>query len=122
MTHLPKPIILIVEDERLIRTLTADVFIDEGFVVLEAEDAAAALLLYGANAEIQVLFTDVNMPGELNGIDLAEHLKALDPDLHVIITSGLPILRPVGHIAAMFIAKPYDTLAVCNAAKVLLAA
>jgi CheY-like chemotaxis protein len=69
-----------------------------------------------------VLFTDVNMPGEMNGIDLAEHLKAAAPDLHIIITSALPILRPVDHLPATFVTKPYDPETISRAALTLLAA
>jgi len=122
MNSHPKPVVLIVEDEDLIRMIAVDAFLDDGFVVLEAEHAAEALLIYGSDARVQVLFTDINLPGQLNGIDLAEQLKALDPRLHVIITSALPILRSVDHLPATFIAKPYDLEAVCRTAKYLLAA
>jgi CheY-like chemotaxis protein len=122
MTQVPKPVVLIVEDEHLIRMLAVAAFLDEGFVVLEAEHAAEALLIYGGHVRVQVLFTDVNMPGVMNGIDLAERLKTLAPHLHVIITSALPVLRPVDHLPATFISKPYDIEAVCQAARELLAA
>jgi len=122
MTSHPKPVVLVVEDESIIRMLAVDAFLDEGFVVLQAEHAAEAQLVYGASARVQVLFTDVNMPGPLNGIDLAGRLKALDPRLHVIITSALPIVRSVDHLPATFVAKPYDLQIVCQTAKDLLAA
>jgi DNA-binding NtrC family response regulator len=122
MTPIPKPVVLIVEDEHLIRMLAVAAFLDEGFVVLEAEHAADALLIHSGDVRVQVLFTDVNMPGVMNGIDLAERLKMLAPDLHVIITSALPVLRPVDHLPATFISKPYDIQSVCQAARDLLAA
>ncbi len=121
MTDLPQSVVLVVEDEPLIRMLAAAAFVDAGFLVLEADCAAEALLVNANNAGIQVLFTDVNMPGELNGIDLAEHLKRLTPKLHLIITSALPVLRPVGHLPALFVSKPYNAAEVCNAARGLLA-
>ena len=122
MTQVPKPVVLIVEDEHLIRMLAVQAFLDEGFLVLEAEHAAGALLAYGKDARIHVLFTDVNMPGEMNGIDLAEHLKGLAPNLHVIVTSALPVLRPVDGLPALFVPKPYHVEDVCRAARTLLAA
>jgi CheY-like chemotaxis protein len=122
MTQYSKPVILIVEDEHLIRMLAVEAFLDEGFFVLEAECAAEAILVSDRNAQVQVLFTDVNMPGEMNGIDLAEYLLGLTPKLHVIITSGLPVLRPVDHLPALFMPKPYHTADVCTAAWRLLAA
>jgi two-component system, response regulator PdtaR len=122
MTPRPKPVVLVVEDEGMVRMLAVAAFLDEGFVVLEAEHAAEALLVYGSAPRIEVLFTDVNMPGLLDGIDLAEQLKVLSPRLHVIITSALPIVRSVDHLAATFIAKPYELGGVCQAARDLLAA
>jgi len=122
MIQISKPVVLIVEDEPLIRMLAVEAFLDDGFIVLEAEHAARALLIYGGDVRVQVLFTDVNMPGEMNGIDLAEHLKRLAPELQVIITSALPILRSVDHLPAMFMAKPYVMRDVCGAARGLLAA
>lgn len=122
MTHPADPIVLIVEDEALIRTLAVEAFSEEGFLVLEAEHAAGALLIVDDAPEIHVLFTDVNMPGDMNGIDLAERLKAAAPRLHVIITSALPILRPVDHLPATFVSKPYDPEMTAKAARALLAA
>ncbi len=122
MTHASSPIVLVVEDEMLIRMLAVEAFRDDGFAVLEAEHAADALRMLANGRLIHLLFTDVNMPGEMNGIDLAEHLKAASPGLHLIITSALPILRPVEHLPATFVAKPYDPSEVTRIAKELLAA
>jgi CheY-like chemotaxis protein len=122
MSNVAKPTILIVEDECLVRMVAVDAFLDIGFLVLEAVDAADALRIHGENLQIQVLFTDVNMPGVLNGIDLAEQLKAVAPGLHIIIASALPMIRPVHHIPATFITKPYELDAVCGAVRDLLAA
>ena len=122
MIQIQKPVVLVVEDEYLIRMLAVEAFLDDGFIVLEAEHAASALLIYGGDVCIQLLFTDVNMPGEMNGIDLAERLKRLAPDLQVIITSALPILRSVDHLPAMFMPKPYIMSDVCGTARGLLAA
>ena len=122
MTKASNPIVLVVEDEMLIRMLAVEAFKDDGFAVLEAEHAADALQLFANQALIHVLFTDVNMPGEINGIDLAEQLKAARPGLHLIITSALPILRPVEHLPATFVTKPYDPSSVSRIARELLAA
>lgn len=122
MSQLAKPIVLIVEDENLIRMIAVETFQDDGFVVLEAEDAASALEICAAGSKFQLLFTDINMPGEMDGVDLAEHLKRLDPSLHIIITSALPVTRSVDHMPATFIAKPYRGRDVCIEARRLLAA
>lgn len=120
MTVHTKPVALIVEDEAMILMLAADVFRERGFHVLEAGDVAAAMRVFRACAAVDILFTDVNMPGDLTGIDLAETLSAATPGLRVIITSAVPILRPIGHLPATFVAKPYDLGAVCDQARSLL--
>ncbi len=71
---------------------------------------------------LHVLFTDVNMPGAMDGIALAEYLKSSSPELHVIVTSAMPIPRPLDHLSATFVPKPYRPEAVCRAARKLLAA
>ena len=115
------PIVLIVDDEPLIRMVAREAFLDAGFIVVEAEHAAAAIATYAASPA-HVLFTDVNMPGELNGIDLAERLFDMSPGLRIIITSALPVLRPVSHLNATFVEKPYIAGAVSATALELLAA
>jgi len=122
MTQVPKPVVLIVEDEHVIRMLAVEAFRDEGFIVLEAEHAADALLIFSGAIRAQLLFTDVNMPGDMNGIDLAEHLKLIEPALQIIITSALPILRSVDGLPATFVPKPYHVRDVFHAARGLLAA
>jgi CheY-like chemotaxis protein len=117
-----KPTVLIVEDEALIRMLAVEAFRDDDFTVLEAEHADAAIKIHLSGLPFQVLFTDVNMPGPINGIDLAEQLKMASPKLHVIVTSALPLLRPLDHMPATFVAKPYDLNVVCSAARLLMAA
>ncbi len=115
-------VVLVVEDELLIRLCAIDVLVEEGFEVVEAEDAAAALRAANDYGHVDLLFTDVNMPGDMNGISLAEHLFALRPNLKVIITSALPLLRPVDHLQAHFLSKPYPVQGLRDAANGLVAA
>lgn len=122
MAPSPKPTVLVVEDEPMIRMLAVEAFLDEGFEVLEAAHAVEALVIHEVATQVHVLFTDVNMPGQMNGIELAEHLKAVAPQLHIIIASALPILRPVDHLGATFVIKPYNAESVSKTAKGLLAA
>ena len=117
-----RPIALVVEDEPLVRMLAVAAFLEGGFVVFEAGHAAEALQISDAKRGIQLLFTDVNMPGDMNGIDLAEQLLLGLPSLKVIITSALPIQRPLDHLPVSFIAKPYDIESVCETARGLFAA
>lgn len=83
-----RPVILVVDDEPLIRLYAVDVLTDAGFEALEAADATEAMALLEENAAITVLFTDINMPGPLNGLELARNVHAARPDVQLIITSG----------------------------------
>jgi CheY-like chemotaxis protein len=115
-------IVLIVEDEFLIRMNAVDAFENGGFTVIEAEHAAEAIVIALDYPNIDLLFTDVNMPGDMNGISLAEHLFTLRPGLKIIVTSALPLLRQVDHLRARFLPKPYAVLGLCALGEELLAA
>ncbi len=101
------------EDEALLLFTIADDLRAAGFDVLEATSAAAALRLLEREERIGVLFTDVDMPGGMNGLRLADTVRAAWPDAGIIITSGHMYLRdsdlPVG---GRFISKPYTPEAV----------
>ncbi|MEG3175142.1 response regulator [Sphingomonas sp. RB3P16] len=88
MENEPLPTVLLVEDEVLIRIVAADMLTDSGFTVLEAGDAAEALEMLATHKDIGVLFTDVNMPGQMDGIELAAQVVRLHPEIKVIVTSG----------------------------------
>ena len=109
--------ILVVEDETIVRFSAADALTDAGFHVIQAEDAREALAALESGLKPSLLFTDVNMPGDTNGIELAERAFAKDPSLMIIITSGLPLLRDIGHLPARFLAKPYALNDLCQTAR-----
>ena len=80
---------LVVEDEARVRTLTVTVLRKNGYRVFEAASGKAALDVFqGHSAEIDLLFTDVMMPGNLLGDELAVRLRATKPSLAVLLTSG----------------------------------
>lgn len=114
MTALPDPIsILVVDDEPLIRMYAVDVLEDAGFVVFEAGDAEEALRLLDERPQIKVLFTDINMPGKFDGLELARRVHSLRSDVQLIITSGRQ--RPADSDipdSGAFVAKPYDGAAI----------
>jgi CheY-like chemotaxis protein len=122
MSRIAEPTALIVEDEPMIRMLAVEAFSDAGFLVLEAQHAADALVVFGSRSPIHVVITDVNMPGEMDGIALAEQLNRVAPGIHLIITSALPIKRPIDHLPAIFVSKPYDVRGVPRDALARLAA
>jgi CheY-like chemotaxis protein len=101
--------ILVVEDEALIRIWAADLLEENGFSVLEAKDADIALKLLKSRPDVKLLFTDVQMPGSLNGMELAREVHARWPHILLVITSGRE--RPTraeipDH--GRFVAKPYS--------------
>jgi CheY-like chemotaxis protein len=101
--------ILVVEDEALIRLWVADILEENGFSVLEAKDADAALKVLESRPDVKLLFTDVQMPGSLNGMELAREVHARWPHILLVITSGRE--RPTrAEIPddGRFVAKPYS--------------
>jgi DNA-binding NtrC family response regulator len=100
--------VLVVEDEVLLRLVTADILEDAGFHVIEAHDAQEARILLEERPDVQVVFTDWNMPGEIDGLGLAHLVSKRWPEIGIIVTSGKMHPAP-GDIPAGvgFLAKPY---------------
>ncbi len=113
--------VLLVEDEGLIRMMTAEFLQDEGFEVTEARDGDEAAGLLDGVRGFDVLFTDVRMPGVLDGVDLAMHARRLYAGMPLLVVSGyaaqlttrLGVLDP----AAVFIGKPYEMREISAALK-----
>lgn len=97
--------VLVVEDEILIRVLIADELRTEGFSVIEAATADEALSYFQAGVHVDLVLSDVQLPGALNGIDLIQRLRAEAPGLPTVLTSGH---SPGVHAADAFLPKPYD--------------
>lgn len=103
------PRVLVVEDEFLIRMLVADHLRDAGFTVVEAFNGDEAISILTAGAPIDLVFTDVRMPGSTDGMDLLTFIKRTRPELPVLMTSGHlePELAYAGG-AERFLSKPCD--------------
>lgn len=80
--------VLVVEDEPLILMDMVEELTDRGFDVLEAHSAAQALKILAAHAEIRILFTDVDMPGGMDGLMLAKAVRDRWPPIAIVVTSG----------------------------------
>lgn len=80
--------VLIVEDEPLVRMLAIEEFEEIGFTVHAAADAASALVLLSQVERLDLLFTDIQMPGLRNGWELGREARALRPEIHVIYATG----------------------------------
>jgi two-component system, response regulator PdtaR len=100
--------ILIVEDDVLVRVMAADELREQGYSVVEAASADEALSVLHSNVGVDLLMTDVRMPGSLDGAALARMVRAEYPAVKVIVASGD---RPDAGLADRFdgfFAKPYD--------------
>ncbi len=115
-------VILVVEDEILVRMLACDILEDGGYDALEAVDAREALVLLDARPDIALMFTDVDMPGEINGLGLARLVAMRWPDLPIIATSGAAVVKPVDlPSSGRFLQKPYRSSTLLEMVQALLA-
>ncbi|MDB5523106.1 MAG: Two-component response regulator protein [Rhizobium sp.] len=101
--------VLVVEDEALLRMGIVDELHDAGFEVYEASNAIEAIALLAANSRIELMFTDVDMPGGDDGLKLAAAVRDRWPPIKIIVTSGL---RNVDidslPVESRFMPKPYN--------------
>jgi len=111
-------IILVVEDETLVRETIACELEDAGFVVLEAETAEAGFEIL-QQRPVGVLFTDIRLPGRMDGWELAEKARALHPTLPVIYATGYSAEEPRFVSDSIFLRKPYLPSAVVAAVEKL---
>jgi CheY-like chemotaxis protein len=104
-----KPVILVVEDEILVRLTAVAIAEDAGFEVLSATTADEALSVLEARADVRLVFTDVQMPGSMDGLRLAHAVRDRWPPVELIVTSGRCHIRANDlPDRGRFIAKPYD--------------
>lgn len=120
-----KPTLLIVEDEILIRLVAADFLRTKGYRILEASNAAEALSIFAAGEPIELVFSDIDMPGKMNGGALAQWIQKYFPDVKIILTSGDSASAEESSIVAEcgpFLKKPYSHETLLVQIKRLLAA
>lgn len=100
--------VLVVEDDALLRTEAVDLCEEAGFTVYEARDADQAILRLERHSEIRVLFTDIDMPGSMDGLKLARAVRDRWPPVEIIVTSGRvsPAEEEMPE-RGVFFAKPY---------------
>ena len=104
-----RPVVLIVEDDFLIRLHAAQIIEEAEFDVIEASNADEAIAVLEGRADITVLFTDIQMPGSMDGLKLAAAVKGRWPPIKIVATSGVvherPAVLPEG---GRFLPKPYS--------------
>lgn len=101
--------ILVVEDEIIIRTLISEVLREEGYEVIEAFNGDEAVNILNAGIRFDLVFTDVRMPGSLDGLGLLGWLRQRFPAIPIVLTSGhLEPRLAIAAGAANFLPKPYQ--------------
>ena len=107
-----RAVVLIVEDEILIRMLLAEALRQADYDVIEAANGDEALSVLHTSPDPDVLITDVRMPGSIDGFELAAYVRRTKPGLKVIITSGHAGPDRAVELADAFLHKPYELSAI----------
>ncbi len=117
-------LILVVEDDDDVREFAVHVLRDSGYAVIEAVNGGVALVLLEQNLPIDLLFTDIVMPGEPDGVALAERAKQLRPNLRVLYTTGFAgACRFSQHVVhGKVLGKPYRSRQLASEVEQLLSA
>jgi two-component system, response regulator PdtaR len=104
----PRMVVLVVEDETLVRMFMADFLDEAGFKVFEAVNADEALTVLRARPDVQAVITDIEMPGSMNGVELARVVQDRWPGIGVVISSGRERPGPDDlSDKVAFVSKPY---------------
>jgi CheY-like chemotaxis protein len=116
-----RPVVLVVEDEALIRLGALDLLEAAGFEALEASNADEAIRQLEARPDIHLVFTDVEMPGTMDGIKLCHYIRERWPPVRLIVASGRMIVAE-SHLpqGARFFLKPYADSAIIEAIRGML--
>ncbi|MDI6029503.1 response regulator [Corticibacterium sp. UT-5YL-CI-8] len=111
-----KAVVLVVEDSKIIRMGAVDLVVAASFEAVEALDADEAIRILETRSDIDLVFTDVQMPGTMDGIKLSHYIRDRWPPVKLIVASGTAILEesslPEG---SRFFAKPYSDHAIADA-------
>jgi CheY-like chemotaxis protein len=116
---IPSPIrILVVEDEAFIRMDAVEILCAAGFSILEAANANEALQMLERHSDIRLLFTDIDMPGSMNGLKLVAAVRDRWPPVSIIATSGHCKVQ-AGDLPAdaRFFSKPYQPAQIIRAVR-----
>jgi CheY-like chemotaxis protein len=105
-----RPIILIVEDDFLIRMGVVEMIETAGFAIVEAANADEAMEILEVRLDITVVFTDIQMPGSMDGLKLAAAIRGRWPPIKIIATSGMVNVRKIDlPEGGLFLPKPYSS-------------
>lgn len=114
--------VLLVEDEMLVRMLGVDMLEEAGFIVVEADSADEAMTVLNGGGEIQLLFSDVDMPGSMDGLELARLVHQRWPNVRILLTSGHHRLSEAGlPDGGRFLRKPWTEAGMIEKVRAVLA-
>jgi CheY-like chemotaxis protein len=117
-----RPVVLIVEDELLLRMDATDIIEAAGFEVVEAGNADEAIEVLEARRDITVVFTDIQMPGSMDGLKLARAVRGRWPPIKIVATSGhVEVSETDLPEGGRFLAKPYSSVQVAGVLRELTA-
>ena len=115
--------VLVVEDEALVRLSAREGIEAAGFKVYEAYNADEAIRLLEAHPDIELIFTDVDMPGSMDGLKLAHYVRGRWPPVKIIVTSGhVKVTEESLPAGALFLPKPYEPAEITHRVRQMLAA
>lgn len=100
--------ILVVEDEVLVRLMLADELRDQGYVVVEAASGDEAVALFRGGVQVDLVVTDVRMPGCIDGLGVARFVREQYPNIKIIMVSGHMTAPEASEAADELLSKPYD--------------
>jgi CheY-like chemotaxis protein len=112
-----RPVVLVVEDEPLMLIDAVDLVSEAGFEAIGAKNADEAIRILESRDDIRIVFTDVNMPGSMDGIRLAHAVRHRWPPIEIIVTSGLTLanVQELLPERGIFFPKPYTPAQIASA-------
>jgi len=109
-----RPLVLVVEDEILLSDVIADELEDAGYRVITSLTGEEGLVVLEGPDRVDLLFTDIRLPGKVDGWRLAEAARSLRPGLPIVYASGFSVEQPREVAGSRFLSKPYRPSAVVN--------
>ncbi|MEO6382429.1 MAG: response regulator, partial [Nitrobacter sp.] len=104
-----RPVVLVVEDEPLIRLNVCDMLEDDGFEVITAANAHKAIEILESRLDIRIIFTDVQMPGTIDGMALVRMTRDRWPPIRIVVASAYNVKQADLPTGGRFLPKPYTS-------------
>lgn len=119
-TDAQRPSVLVVEDDVLLRLITAEDLRAAGYNVVEASSADEAMTILDSAVPVDLVLTDIRMPGSMDGLALAAFIRQRWPELKIVVASGERPGQAALAVADAFLPKPYDSTTILSRLKTLM--